>query len=272
MKPGTDIIRSRQNPRVQALARLHERREREATGRFLIEGARELERAMDAGVTPTELVFCPSLFKRPEAARKLLAAAAKTGAEPVEFGEEAFDKIGHREGADGLIGVARLRKPDLASLPAPKTSAPLYLVIEAVEKPGNLGALLRTADAAGCDATLVCDPVTDLFNPNVIRSSQGAVFSMPTAVADGATVASWLRERGVTVIATTPAARDMHWTPDYRKPVALLLGSEKDGLSDFWLKNADSLVAIPQLGRADSLNVGMAAAICLFEAVRQRRL
>lgn len=266
---SAEVIRSRQNPRVQALARLRERSERDATGRFLVEGTRELERALKAGVTPDAVYFCPSLHKRPEAAAAVLAEAAKRGAELVELGEEAFDKIGYREGADGIAGVAKTWKATPDKLPTPPGS-PLYLVVEAVEKPGNLGALLRTADAAGCTGVLVCDPVTDLFNPNVIRSSQGAVFSMPVAVADSATTAKWLRERGVAILATTPAGKDMHWTPDYRKPSALLLGSEKDGLSDFWLKNADRLIGIPQLGQADSLNVGMAAAICLFEAVRQR--
>ena len=266
---SAEVIRSRQNPRVQALSRLHERKEREATGRFLIEGTRELERAMKAGVKPEAVYFCPALYKRPEGAAQVIAEAVKRGAELIELGEEAFDKIGYREGADGLVGVAKTWKPALTALAAPKR-APLYLVVEGVEKPGNLGALLRTADAAGCDAVLVCDPVTDLFNPNVIRSSQGAVFSMPVAVADSETTAGWLRDRGVAVLATTPAGKDMHWAPDYQKPSALLLGSEKDGLSDFWLKNADRLIGIPQLGQADSLNVGMAAAICLFEAVRQR--
>ena len=269
MKAPSEVIRSRQNPRVQALARLAERREREATGRFPIEGTREVGRALEAGVNPEALYFCPSLFKRPDAARAVLTRAGSAGAELVELGEEAFDKIGYREGADGLVAVAKTWKPALDALPAPKV-APLYLIVEAVEKPGNLGALLRTADAAGCDAVIVCDPVTDLFNPNVVRSSQGAVFSMPAAVAGREAVAAWLRERGVAVLATTPDGTTPHWEPDYTGPSALLLGSEKDGLSDFWLKGADRLVGIPQLGSADSLNVGMAAAICLFEAVRQR--
>lgn len=269
MKFSSEVIRSRQNPRVQALARLRERAERETTGRFLIEGTRELERAIDAGIRPEAVYVCPALFKRPEGADAVIRAASALGAELVELGEEAFDKIGYREGADGLVGVAKTWKPTLDALPEPK-GVPLYLVIEAVEKPGNLGALLRTADAAGCAAVLVCDPVTDLFNPNVVRSSQGAVFSMPVAVAESVECARWMRARGVRVLATTPAGKDAHWTPDYRQPSALLLGSEKDGLSDFWLNQADRLIGIPQLGRADSLNVGMAAAICLFEAVRQR--
>ena len=269
MKSQPEVIRSRQNPRVQALARLRERGGREATGRFIIEGTRELERAMEAGVKPEAVYFCPKLFKRPEGAQAVMSAAEKIGAEIVELGEEAFDKAGYREGADGLIGVAKTWKPTLDGLQEPK-DAPMYLVVVAVEKPGNLGALLRTADAAGCAAVIVCDPVTDLFNPNVVRSSQGAAFSMPVAVADRESVEKWLRARKVSILATTPAGKAMHWTPDYTGPSALLLGSEKDGLSEFWLKKADRLIGIPQLGRADSLNVGMAAAICLFEAVRQR--
>jgi TrmH family RNA methyltransferase len=147
----------------------------------------------------------------------------------------------------------------------------LLLVAESVEKPGNLGALLRTADSAGCDALIVCDPITDLFNPNVVRSSQGALFSVPVAVCTSQQAAAWMKAKGVRSLATSPAATKAYWDVDCRGPVALLLGSEKDGLTDFWLKGADEKISIPQAGLSDSLNVSNAAAICLFEAVRQRR-
>ena len=142
---------------------------------------------------------------------------------------------------------------------------------ESVEKPGNLGALLRTADSAGCDALIICDPVTDVFNPNVVRSSQGAVFSVPVAVCSSTEAAAWLRTNKIKTLATTPAATKTFWDVDAKTPTALLLGSEKDGLSEFWLKSADEKISIPQAGLSDSLNVSMAAAIVLFEAVRQRR-
>jgi TrmH family RNA methyltransferase len=167
------------------------------------------------------------------------------------------------------LGVAKTWDCSLGQLKL--SAAPLLLVAESVEKPGNLGALLRTADSAGCDALLICDPVTDVFNPNVVRSSQGAVFSVPVAVCSSTEAAAWLRSNKIKTLATTPAATKTFWDVDAKNPTALLLGSEKDGLSEFWLKGADEKISIPQAGLSDSLNVSMAAAIVLFEAVRQRR-
>jgi TrmH family RNA methyltransferase len=145
------------------------------------------------------------------------------------------------------------------------------LVAESVEKPGNLGSLLRTADSAGCAALVICDPVTDLFNPNVIRASQGAVFSVPVGVASSADTIAWARAKGLRILATTPDGAQPIWDVDARGPVAIIMGSEKDGLAPAWLEAADTRVFIPQAGTSDSLNVATAAAVCLFEAVRQRR-
>lgn len=263
----TGVISSRQNPRVQALARLRERAERHERGLFLVEGFRELSRALAAKSGVVEIYFCPALFKRAES-MALLEQARQSEVVLCELGESAFEKVSGREGADGLLGVAKAWAVSLEKLTLPGN--PLVLVVEAVEKPGNLGALLRTADSAGCAALICCDPVTDVFNPSVVRSSQGALFSMPCAVASAAEVASFLAARKIQVFATTPAAEKLYWDADFRGPAAVLLGSEKDGLSDFWLGGAVEKIGIPQAGVSDSLNVGMAGAICLFEAVRQR--
>ncbi|MDR2845052.1 MAG: hypothetical protein LBV28_03050 [Puniceicoccales bacterium] len=270
---GTDIITSRQNPRVQALSRLRERPERRERGLFLVEGCRELSRAFAAtaiGAVVEEVYFCPSLFKGDAASVALLAAARARGTALCELGESAFEKVSGREGADGLLGVVRAWSVSPADLVLPEN--PLLLVVEAVEKPGNLGALFRTADSAGCAALICCDAVADIFNPSVVRASQGALFSMPCAVASTAEVASFLAAKRVTVFATAPAAEKTLWDADFRGASAILLGSEKDGLSDFWFGAVGvEKIGIPQAGLSDSLNVGVAGAICLFEAVRQRR-
>jgi TrmH family RNA methyltransferase len=263
-----EVIQSRQNPRIQAVARLRDRPEREARGLFIAEGLRELSRARERQVEVLEVYFCPELFRGVEAA-ELVSGCRAAGIACCEVGRSAFEKISGREGPDGLLGIAKTWDCSLECL---KLSAnPLLLVAESVEKPGNLGALLRTADSAGCDALIVCDPITDLFNPNVVRSSQGALFSVPVAVCTSQQAAAWMKAKGVRSLATSPAATKAYWDVDCRGPVALLLGSEKDGLTDFWLKGADEKISIPQAGLSDSLNVSSAAAICLFEAVRQRR-
>ncbi len=165
--------------------------------------------------------------------------------------------------------VTGLAEAGLGSATAP-AKPPFVLVVEAIEKPGNLGTLLRGADAAGVDAVVVCDPVTDIFNPNVVRSSTGVLFSMPVVVAESGEVRSWLRTRGIRVVATTPAAPALYTDSDLRGPLAIIMGSEQYGLSEFWLKESDLLVRIPMAGQADSLNVAMAAIITLFEVARQR--
>jgi TrmH family RNA methyltransferase len=263
-----EVIQSRQNPRIQAVARLRDRPEREARGLFIAEGLRELSRARERQVEVLEVYFCPELFRGVEAA-ELVSGCRAAGIDCCEVGRSAFEKISGREGPDGLLGIAKTWDCSLERLQL--SANPLLLVAESVEKPGNLGALLRTADSAGCDALIVCDPITDLFNPNVVRSSQGALFSVPVAVCTSQQAAAWMKAKGVRSLATSPAATKAYWDVDCRGPVALLLGSEKDGLTDFWLKGADEKISIPQAGLSDSLNVSNAAAICLFEAVRQRR-
>lgn len=271
-------ITSRQNPRVRRAAALRERSAREASGLFLLEGLREIERAAASGVRFSEFYFCPELIRNALAEKISADAKAKMPAGTLfELSRPAFEKISYREKPEGVLAVAETREHSLDALSVPAGTPPLFLVAESIEKPGNLGALLRTADSAGCTALICCgDAGTDVYNPNAVRASQGALFSMPLAVAPAEAVRAWLRARGVTVFATAPAAEKIYWDCDFRVPAAILMGAESTGLTDFWLggKNAPPPdvvpVAIPQRGLADSLNVSTAAAICLFEAVRQR--
>jgi TrmH family RNA methyltransferase len=266
---STDFLQSRQNPRVQSLARLRERAARDATGRFLVEGERELGRALGRAGTVEEIYFCPEYFRAGRGG-DLPGRAEKAGVPLCQLAPAAFDKVSRREGPDGWLGVARAWPHGLEDLGA--TNLSLVLVAEGVEKPGNLGALLRGADAAGAQAVLVCDPVTDLFNPQVVRNSQGALFSVPVAAADAATILAFLRARGLAVVAATPdVTAPAYWDADLRGPLAVVVGAESAGLSAAWLAAATTRVRIPMAGAADSLNVSVAAALVLFEAARQRR-
>jgi TrmH family RNA methyltransferase len=262
-----EIITSLQNPRLKRLVRLRDRRARDEERAFLVEGYREVRRALEKKIALGELYFSREWFLG-ENEPALLAEAEAAGAELVELSKDAFAKVAYRERPDGILAVAPqwTRTLDGLALPA----VPLVLVVEAIEKPGNLGTILRSADAAGCHAVIVCDPVTDLFNPNVVRASTGVLFSVPCVVEESARVLAWLRERKIRTVATTPAAEALYTDSDLRGPLAVVMGSEQFGLSDFWLKNADLPVRIPMAGQADSLNVAMAALITLFEAVRQR--
>jgi len=269
----TEPITSLQNPRIKQLVKLRDRRARDEAGVFLIEGYREVRRALAAGVKPAELYIGRDWFLG-ENEPALINEARQAGAMVVELSKEAFAKASYRDRPDGLLAVAPQWKRTLADidlLVKPSSDrAPFLLVVEAIEKPGNLGTLLRGADAAGVDAVIVCDPVTDIFNPNVVRSSTGVLFSMPVVVEESTAVREWLRRRSVKAVATTPSATALYSDADLRGPLAIIMGSEQYGLTDYWLKESDQLVRIPMAGQADSLNVAMAAIITLFEAVRQR--
>ncbi|MDP1581155.1 MAG: RNA methyltransferase [Candidatus Didemnitutus sp.] len=260
-------ITSLQNPRVKQLVRLRERRERDTSGLFLIEGYREVRRALEKNIKLQDLYFCADWFLG-ENERTLMDQAVAAGAQLTELSKEAFAKVSYRDRPDGLLAVAPQWKRALEELTL--STAPLLLVVESIEKPGNLGTILRSADAAGAEAVIVCDAVTDIFNPNVVRSSTGVLFSVPIVIADSATVHAWLQERGVQIVATTPATPLLYTQADLRGPLAIVMGSEQYGLSEFWLKHSNALVRIPMAGQADSLNVAMATIITLFEAVRQR--
>jgi len=281
-------ISSLQNPRVKQLVRLRDRRPRDEDGVFLVEGYRQIRRALEKQVVLTELYFSPDWFLG-ENEPALIQQAEAAGAQLFELSKDAFAKVAYRERPDGLLAVAPQWKRTLdeinlagvadpgwddtkpgSATPATSAKAPFLLVVEAIEKPGNLGTILRSADAAGVDAVIVCDPVTDIFNPNVVRSSTGVLFSVPVVIAGSEPVRVWLREKRIRAVATTPSATALYTDTDLRGPLAIVMGSEQYGLSDFWLKESDAQVRIPMAGQADSLNVAMATIITLFEAVRQR--
>lgn len=262
-----ETITSTANPRLKGLVRLRERRERDRSGLFLIEGYRELRRALEGAVDLAEVWCCPALYLG-ENEDALVASARAGGAEVVTVAEAPFRKASYRDRPEGLLAVAHQFPTGLDRLdPGPN---PLLLVVEGIEKPGNLGTMMRTAEAAGAAALIVCDPTTDPFNPNVVRASLGTLFSLPLAVADTPAALDWLRSRGFRSVATTPAATRPHWEADLNGAVAVLVGSEQYGLSADWLEGADEQVLIPMPGTVDSLNAAMAAGIVLFEAVRQR--
>jgi TrmH family RNA methyltransferase len=262
-----EIITSLQNPRLKRLVRLRDRRPRDEERAFLIEGYREVRRALERKVALGELYYSPGWFLG-ENEPALLSEAESAGTKLFELSKDAFAKVAYRERPDGILAVAPQWRRTLSDIALP--ADPLLLVVEAIEKPGNLGTILRSADAAGCDAVIVCDPVTDIFNPNVVRASTGVLFSLPCVVEEGIAVLAWLRDRGIRAVATTPAAPMLYTDSDLRGPLAVIMGSEQFGLSDLWLKGADQCVRIPMAGQADSLNVAMAALVTLFEAVRQR--
>lgn len=260
-------ITSLQNARIKQLVKLRDRRPRDEAGVFLVEGYRQIRRALEKQVVLKELFYAPDCFLGVNEPA-LIADAQAAGAKLFELSKEAFAKVAYRERPDGLLAVAPQWKRSLDDLAL--KAEPFLLVVEAIEKPGNLGTILRSADAAGCDAVIVCDPVTDVFNPNVVRASTGVLFSVPLVVEESARVLAWLRQQGIRTVATTPAAEMLYTAADLRGPLAVIMGSEQYGLSDFWLNNCDLPVRIPMAGQADSLNVAMAAIITLFEAVRQR--
>jgi len=263
----TDPITSPSNERIKRLVRLRTRRERDRSGRFVVEGYRELRRAVEGDVEVTELYVCPDLFLGSNEP-SLVEAAAAAGAEVVAVAPGPFRKASYRDRPEGLLAVARQFPTDLERL---DPSAPaLLLVAEAIEKPGNLGTMLRTAEAAGADAVVVCEPTTDPFNPNVVRASLGTLFRVPLAIASTGETVAWLRERGIRSLAATPAGAVPHFEADMTGPVAVVVGSEQYGLTDAWLHGADERVVIPMPGSVDSLNAAMSAGILLFEAVRQR--
>jgi RNA methyltransferase, TrmH family len=261
------IITSRQNPKIKAAAALRRRRDREHTSLTLVDGYEELATAQASGTTIETLFYCPDLMGSDEQKQHVMHLLG-SGIEAYELSRDVFEKIAYREGPDGWLAV----------VPAPKTSLtdiavgdnPLILICEAVEKPGNLGAMLRTADAAGADAVISVSGVTDWGNPNIIRASKGAVFAVPVAAAEPQETFDWLKSNGIAMIASTPDTEKLFTEPNMRGGVAVTVGSEKYGHSQVWLDHADSKVRIPMAGKVNSLNVATSAALLLYEAVRQR--
>ena len=262
-------ITSPANPRIKYLVTLRRRRVRDDANVTLAEGFEELDLALAAGVRPTALYYCHALVDADQL--PLAKRAAEAGAEVVSVSEEAFRKVAYRESPDGWLAVVPAVDADLAAIELSGSGAtPLVLVCQGVEKPGNLGAILRTADAAGVSAVIATDPVTDWGNPNVIRASKGTVFTVPVASGTSEQVLAWLAGHGLALVATTPDATALLGEADLTGPVAIAVGSEKHGLPPDWLTRADVRLRIPMFGHANSLNVATSAAVVCYEAVRQR--
>lgn len=265
------VLTSLQNPRVKQVVKLRDRAEREQTGLFLIEGYRELLRAVDAGHPVETLFICPSLFLGTNE-QALIQRILKKGSLLQECSEAVFRKISYRDRPDGLLGMAPQQHLSLSDLEGKlaKQHPPFLVVAEAIEKPGNLGTILRSSDAVGVDGLIVCDRCTDIHNPNVVRASVGTLFTVPVVEAAGRETLSWLRERGISIVAATPSAQKEFTEVDLAGSVAIALGTEQLGLSQMWMQEADIQVRIPMNGVADSLNVAMATTLLLYEVLRQR--
>ena len=300
-----ELIISPSNPKIKRLLALQQKSSaRREAGLFVVEGRRELQHCIDAGFEIDTLFVCPEVevgisrpagpgtlptakserglwpqgvagggtpfIDRPRVARFPGAVATSAGQTRVfEVSEEVYARIAMREGTEGVMAEVRTPERKLEELVLPER--PLVVVLESVEKPGNLGAVLRSADAAGADAVLVCDPLTDLWNPNLIRASIGAVFTVPCVACSSADAIAFLKARGIRILTAQLQDSSLYYDCDMTGGTALVMGTEATGLTDAWRAAADAHIRIPMLGRLDSLNVSVSAAILLFEAVRQRR-
>jgi TrmH family RNA methyltransferase len=262
----TPDISSPSNERIKAAVRLRDRDERDRTGLTIVDGVREIDRALDGGAVVETAFVCEPLLS--PAGRSLVDRLAATAAQMLSTSEQAFRKIAFGDRGEGVVAIIRQPQHGLADLALP--AEPLIVVLEAVEKPGNLGAVLRSADGAGADALIAADLTTDLFNPNTIRASIGTVFSVPAATATSAQARQFLAERGIRVVAARPDATTDYTDVDLTGSVAILLGSEAGGLTNAWSGPDTTPVRLPMNGVADSLNVSIAAAVLLYAARRQR--
>lgn len=258
----TEKITSARNERIRQVLELQEKsRTRRALGLFVVEGRRELEHCLEAGYELDSVFWCPEIL--PELPQELI------GDVPVsELTAELYGRIAYRGGTEGLVARVKARPHTLEDLALKEN--PLIVVLESVEKPGNLGAVFRSADAAGADAVIICDPLTDLYNPNLIRSSIGGVFTVQSAVCDSASAISWLKARGMKILTAQLQDSSWYYDVDMKGGTAIVIGTEATGLTEQWREAADAHIRIPMLGALDSLNASVSAAILLFEAVRQR--
>jgi len=261
MNMEENIITSLQNARIKHLVQLQQKSsERRRTGLFVVEGQRELMHCVEAGYDVESVFYCQ---RSKDEGQRLFGAHTSFTVTPA-----VYEKIAYRGSTEGIVAVVRQRPLTLRDLHL--SPSPLIMVLESVEKPGNLGAVLRSADAARADAVIVCDPLTDLYNPNLIRASLGALFSVPTVACTTAECIPFLKERGIQILTAQLQDSNLYYDTDMRQPTAIVMGTESTGLTDTWRQAADAHIRIPMLGRMDSLNVSVSAAILLFEAVRQR--
>ena len=297
-----ETITSAQNPKIKNLLLLQEKsRARREQGLFVVEGRRELEHCLEAGYSVKTIFVCPEIFgcdaaegvvsrisghPRPDKREGPAAVGRGRGrseaeaisdttpsaadAQIIEIPEALYRKVAYRESTEGIIAEVEFKALGLQDLDLPEN--PLIMVLESVEKPGNLGAVLRSADAAGADAVLICDPLTDLYNPNLIRASIGSVFTVPTVACSSEDAIAFLQARGIQILTAQLQDSSLYYDVDMRRGTALVMGTESTGLTDVWRRAASAHIRIPMLGRLDSLNVSVSAAILLFEAVRQRQI
>ena len=259
-------IQSTQNSRIKNVQKLFAKsKERKEQNLFVIEGAQEVSLALAGSYALDTVFLCPELFSEtdyPEIRTELYSSNL------FEVSPAVFEKIAYREHSAGVVALARPKPHTLNDLNL--SDNPFIIVLEAVEKPGNLGAILRTADAAKVDAVIVCDPLTDVYNPNVIRSSVGCVFTVPLAISTHLDTFSFLKKRQIRILAAELQASQWYQNTDFRQACALIMGTEADGLTPFWIDRADARIKIPMRGKIDSLNVSVSTAILTFEAMRQR--
>ncbi len=261
-------LTSPSNPRIKHVVKLRSCAFREETREMIVEGYRECRRALDNGYRPRVLYFCPELYLKNENEPALVAECEAAGAEVFRCSRIAFLKMAYKDRPDGLLMTGPHISRRLEDIDVPPRA--LVIVTEAIEKPGNLGTILRSADAARAAAVIVCDRTTDIHNPNVVRASTGTMFSVPIAEATTQEAIAWLRARGFRILAATPHAEKLHFEVDLTGNVAIAVGAEQYGLTAAWMDQADVRVRIPMLGLADSLNVSAATTILVYEAVRQR--
>ncbi len=262
-------ITSVKNPSVKFLIHLRKKRERERSGLIAIEGIREIRAALRSGASLREIYYCPAIAG-PGIQDLLSEPAVKPEGGTVSISRAVFEKIAYRSTTGGVVALAEKPKRSLENMVVPEN--PLYLVIDGAEKPGNIGALFRTVDAAGASGVIASGVKTDLFNPNLIRASLGTVFTVSSALAEAPEAIRWLSRKGIKIIVTSPEGSGLYTDIDYTLPAAVVVGSEDSGLGGEWFDAADVMTRIPMRGWADSLNVSVAGAVMLYEASRQRRI
>jgi len=265
--PEPANISSLSNSNVKKVVKLRQRSHRDEMGLMIIEGYREITRALDNKHFPLELFFCEDYFTGKNE-NTLIQRCADANALLFKCSVPVFDKMAYRDRPEGLLAVAPQVRHSLDTLTVPNNA--LVVIAESIEKPGNLGTILRSADAAGVDAVIVCDRCTDINNPNAVRASIGTIFSLPIVETSSTDALAWLKKHEIQIIAATPHTDKLYSDVDMKVSTAIVLGTEQYGLSDSWLSEKHTKVKIPMLGQCDSLNVASAATILLFEAVRQR--
>lgn len=263
-------ITSQQNPKVKLAKALMDRKDRDEKKLFLIEGFRELKRAIDSHLPLHTLFYCSEMFLKTNEWDLIEKAKALTE-EIYECDPLVFKKLSYRDRPDGLLAIAPKMNKSLDDLQKKLSKSPFLIVAESIEKPGNLGTILRSSDAAGIDGVIVCDPKTDIHNPNVVRASVGTLFTVPVIEATKQETLAFLAQNKIEIVASTPHAKENFFSTTLKGPIAILVGSEQYGLTNEWLELASIKVRIPMHGIADSLNAAQAATLLLYEALRQRK-